>query len=68
MSCCSVVSWYRVLPSANVEGVSEKTLRDILAPYKGRIKYLDVDELARTRQCNTTKARIKGVPVLEVIV
>ena len=34
-----------VLPSANVEGVSEKTLRDILAPYKGRIRYLDVDEL-----------------------
>ncbi len=35
-----------VLPSANVEGVSEETLRNILAPYKGRIKYLDVDELA----------------------
>ena len=31
-----------VLPSANVEGVIEKTLRDILAPYKGRIKHLDV--------------------------
>lgn len=35
-----------VLPSANVEGVSEETLRNILAPYKGRIKYLDVDQLA----------------------
>jgi uncharacterized phosphosugar-binding protein len=35
-----------VLPSANVEGVSEETLRDILRPYKGRIKYLDVDEFA----------------------
>ncbi|MCA1607394.1 MAG: SIS domain-containing protein [Acidobacteria bacterium] len=35
-----------VLPSANVEGVSEETLRDILGPYKGRIKYLNVDELA----------------------
>jgi len=35
-----------VLPSANVEGVSEETLRDILGPYKGRIKYLDMDELA----------------------
>ncbi len=35
-----------VLPSANVEGVSEETLRDILGPYKGRIKYLDVDEFA----------------------
>ncbi|MCA1603337.1 MAG: SIS domain-containing protein [Acidobacteria bacterium] len=29
-----------VLPSANVEGVSEETLRDILGPYKGRIKSL----------------------------
>ncbi|CAN5798331.1 sugar isomerase domain-containing protein [soil metagenome] len=35
-----------VLPSTNVEGVSEETLRDILGPYKGRIKYLDVDEFA----------------------
>lgn len=35
-----------VLPSANVEGVSEQTLRDILGPYKGRIKYLDMDEFA----------------------
>lgn len=34
-----------VLPSANVEGVSEETLKDILRPYKGRIKYLDVDEV-----------------------
>jgi uncharacterized phosphosugar-binding protein len=34
-----------VLPSANVEGVSEETLRDILRPYKGRIKYLDLDEV-----------------------
>ncbi len=33
-----------VLPSANIEGVSEETLSDILAPYKGRIKYLDLDE------------------------
>lgn len=33
-----------VLPSANVEGVSEGILRKILAPYRGRIKYLDVDE------------------------
>jgi uncharacterized phosphosugar-binding protein len=33
-----------VLPSANVEGVSEETLRDILGPYKGRIRYLDVEE------------------------
>jgi uncharacterized phosphosugar-binding protein len=33
-----------VLPSANLDGVSENTLRNILAPYKSRIKYLDVDE------------------------
>lgn len=33
-----------VLPSANVEGVSENTLREILGPYKARIKHLDVDE------------------------
>lgn len=32
-----------VLPSANIEGVSEETLRKILAPYRGRIKYLDMD-------------------------
>ena len=34
-----------VLPSANVEGVSEETLRGILGPYKGRIRYLDLDEV-----------------------
>lgn len=34
-----------VLPSANVEGVSDQTLRDILSPYKGRIRYLDLDEI-----------------------
>lgn len=34
-----------VLPSANVEGVSEETLRDILRLYKERIRYLDVDEV-----------------------
>lgn len=32
-----------VLPSANVEGVSEESLSVILSRYKGRIKYLDVD-------------------------
>lgn len=35
-----------VLPSANVELVSDQTLRDILSPYKGRIKYLDVDDVS----------------------
>lgn len=34
-----------VLPSANIEGVSEKTLSEILSRYKGRIKYLDVSDL-----------------------
>ncbi len=34
-----------VLPSANVEGVTEEILKEILGPYKGRIKYLDVDEV-----------------------
>ncbi len=33
-----------VLPSANIEGITDETLSDILAPYKGRIKYLDLDE------------------------
>ncbi len=32
-----------VLPSANIEGVSEETLSLILSRYKGRIRYLDVD-------------------------
>jgi uncharacterized phosphosugar-binding protein len=33
-----------VLPSANLDGISQNTLRNILARYKSRIKYLDVDE------------------------
>lgn len=33
-----------VLPSANLDGVTETTLRNILVHYKNRIKYLDVDE------------------------
>lgn len=32
-----------VLPSANIDGVSEQTLRVILSRYKGRIRYLDLD-------------------------
>ena len=31
-----------VLPSANVEGVTEDTLEEILGRYRGRIKYFDV--------------------------
>jgi uncharacterized phosphosugar-binding protein len=34
-----------VLPSANVEGVGEKELREILAPYNRRIRYLDLDQV-----------------------
>lgn len=32
-----------ILPSANVEGVNEETLADILRRYEGRIRYLDLD-------------------------
>ena len=32
-----------ILPSANVEGVNEATLSEILSRYKGRIRYLDVE-------------------------
>jgi uncharacterized phosphosugar-binding protein len=35
-----------VLPSANIEGVSEEILRNILGPYKGRIRYLDLEAFA----------------------
>jgi hypothetical protein len=33
-----------VLPSANVEGVAEGTIEEILGRYRGRIKYVDVGE------------------------
>ncbi len=32
-----------VLPSANVEGTTTATLGDLLAPYRDRIRYLDLD-------------------------
>ncbi|MGB7067976.1 MAG: SIS domain-containing protein [Pyrinomonadaceae bacterium] len=32
-----------VLPSANMENTSADTLRDILRPFEGRIRYLDLD-------------------------
>jgi uncharacterized phosphosugar-binding protein len=32
-----------VLPSANIEGVTEETLNDMLMRYSARIRYLDVD-------------------------
>jgi uncharacterized phosphosugar-binding protein len=33
-----------VLPSANLDGVTEETLRELLGRYRGRIKYLDLDD------------------------
>ncbi len=41
-----------VLPSANVEGVGERELRDILAPYAGRIRYLDLDQADEANHAN----------------
>jgi uncharacterized phosphosugar-binding protein len=35
-----------ILPSANLEGVTEETLNEVLRRYKGRIKYLDVSDPA----------------------
>jgi uncharacterized phosphosugar-binding protein len=39
-----------VLPSANIDGVSEATLRELLALYRGRIKYLDLDSVGTSEQ------------------
>jgi uncharacterized phosphosugar-binding protein len=33
-----------VLPSANLDGVTEQWLRELLSHYRGRIRYLDLDE------------------------
>ena len=33
-----------VLPSANLDGVSEQRLKELLSRYRGRIRYLDADE------------------------
>jgi uncharacterized phosphosugar-binding protein len=33
-----------VLPSANIDGVTEDTLKELLTRYRGRIRYLDLDE------------------------
>lgn len=33
-----------VLPSANLDGVTEDTLRQLLSRYRGRIRYLDLEE------------------------
>ena len=38
-----------VLPSANIEGVSEQTLSELLRRYQSRIKYLDVDRPATSK-------------------
>jgi len=32
-----------VLPSANIEGTTADTLRDVLRGYQGRIRYLDLE-------------------------
>ncbi|HEX7296206.1 MAG TPA: sugar isomerase domain-containing protein, partial [Pyrinomonadaceae bacterium] len=33
-----------VLPSANLDGVTEERLKELLNRYRGRIRYLDLDE------------------------
>lgn len=33
-----------VLPSANLDGVTEERLKELLSRYRGRIRYLDLDE------------------------
>ena len=33
-----------VLPSANLDGVTEGTLKDLLGRYRGRVRYLDLDD------------------------
>lgn len=34
-----------VLPSANIDGVTEETLKDLLSRYQGRIRFLDLEEI-----------------------
>ena len=34
----------RVLPSANVDGVTEETLQELLGHYRGRVRYLDLED------------------------
>jgi uncharacterized phosphosugar-binding protein len=34
-----------VLPSANIDGVTENKLRELLGHYRGRIRYLDLEEV-----------------------
>ena len=34
-----------VLPSANLDGVTEHRLKDLLNRYRGRVRYLDLDEM-----------------------
>lgn len=33
-----------VLPSANLDGVTESTLKELLARYRGRVRYLDLED------------------------
>lgn len=46
-----------ILPSANMEGVSEKTLEDILNRYRERIKYLDVGGQVEEGEVEKTGSR-----------
>ena len=39
-----------VLPSANIDGVSETTLKELLSLYRGRIRYLDLDDVEASEQ------------------
>ena len=39
-----------VLPSANIDGVSETTLRELLDHYRGRIRYLDLEDVGTPEQ------------------
>ena len=33
-----------VLPSANIDGVTEETLKELLGRYRGRVRYLDIED------------------------
>ena len=39
-----------VLPSANIDGVTEEQLKELLVRYQGRIRYLDVEEAGTVEQ------------------
>ncbi len=39
-----------VLPSANIDGNTQERLKQLLSRYKGRIKYLDLEEVGTIKQ------------------